>query len=79
MSAKTTYVATTPDGTTRSRVSARPYTHASWVRFPDEQHSSTIGFHASEANALKTMGGQSGAQTRYFKSLPHGVVPVTAL
>lgn len=57
------------------RTSARDYTHASWVQFPDKGPV-IIGFHASEANALKTLGGQSGAQVRWFKSMPHGAVPV---
>lgn len=76
--AKITYTATTPDGTvTRKRTSARAYTHASWVEFPDTGQQ-IIGFHASEANALKTCGGQSGDQVRWFKSMPHGVVPINA-
>lgn len=81
---KTTYTATTPDGTdTKTRTSARAYTFASWVEFPAETAGSTgqriVGFHMTRDNAEKTYGGQSGEQVRWFKSLPHGVVPVSAI
>lgn len=73
---KITYTATTPDGNnTETRTSAREYTYASWVQLPGKGQQ-IIGFHATEANALKTVGGQSGAQVRWFKSMNHGAVPV---
>lgn len=74
---KTTYVATTPDGNhSAQRKSVRTITHASWLeREPGKQV--IMGFHNSYAQALKTVGGQSAAQTAYFKTFKHGVVAVT--
>lgn len=74
---KTTYVATTPDGNnTATRKSVRAVTHASWIE-REPGHQVIMGFHNSYAQAAKTVGGQSAAQTAYFKTFTHGVVEAT--
>lgn len=76
MPVKTTYRATTPDGTVVTFTSTRAYTHAIWVNGDPARGEAGQGFvrwTANPAAALKSPG-QSGDQSRYFRSLGHGLV-----
>lgn len=70
-----TFTAVTPDGhghATRSS-KTQTYTHARWIKFPDEDHQVIISWHRSETAAHK-----SPFQTPVWKNFPWGVVPVAA-
>jgi hypothetical protein len=71
MSAKATLYATTPDGHTKTRTTARAYTHARWIKFPWDDHQVIISWHASEQAAHS-----SPFQSSQWKSMPWGIVPV---
>lgn len=68
----TTFTATTPDGQTFTRSSkTRNYTHARWIKFPDDAHQVIISWHQSADAAAR-----SPFQSPTWRSLPHGIVQI---
>lgn len=69
-----TMTATTPDGHTSTRNSrTKGYTHARWIKFPEDNHQVIVSWHHSADAAAR-----SPFQSPTWRSLPHGIVEVTA-
>jgi len=76
-STKTTYLATTPNGTVEEFTSSMHYTHAVWINRP-EGGQGFVKRTANPAAAIKQPG-QTSRQSAYFKSLGFGIVELEVI